>query len=118
MHSNYQHFFVIGAIEYADVTALGQPARRAPEKIVFQLFGARLLETGDLAALWVDPGHHVTNGAVLAAGVHPLEDQQQRITVGCVVKALQSSTPRRVRPGVLDSPSSTRKRASPSSATL
>ncbi|MGB7758803.1 MAG: hypothetical protein WBL61_03185 [Bryobacteraceae bacterium] len=56
---------------------------------MFQFVGARLFEAKDLAALRIDPGHNVPNGAVLAAGIHPLENQEQRIAVGSVVKVLQ-----------------------------
>jgi hypothetical protein len=38
---------------------------------MFQFVGARLLEAKGLAALRIDPGHNVPNGAVLAAGIHP-----------------------------------------------
>ena len=96
MHSNNQHLFVVGTIEYADVTALGKPACRAPEKIMFQFVGARLFEAKDLAALRIDPGHNVPNGAVLAAGIHPLKNQEQRIAVGSVVKVLQRAQLRNV----------------------
>ena len=89
MHANHQHLLVIGTIEYADLPAFGQPARGAPEKIMFQLVGARLFETENLAALRIDPGHDVPDGAVLAGGIHPLKNQQQRIAVGRVVKLLQ-----------------------------
>jgi len=91
MHPNNQHLFVVGTIEYADVTALGKPACRAPEKIMFQFVGARLFEAEDLAALRIDPGHNVPDGAVLAAGIHPLKNQQQRIAVGRVMKPLQQA---------------------------
>ena len=67
----------------------GRRQRRAPEKIVFQFLGARLFETENLAALRIDAGHDVPDGAVLAGGVHPLKNQQQRIAVGRVVKLLQ-----------------------------
>ena len=76
--------------------AFGKPARRAPEKIVFQFLGARLLETGNLAAFRIDPGHDVPDGAVLAGSVHPLKNQQQCIAVGCVVQALQRAQLRNV----------------------
>ena len=89
MHANDQHFLVIGPIEDADPPAFRQPAGRAPEKIMFQFFGARLFETEDLAALRIDPGHDVPDGAVLAGRVHRLKDQQHRIAVGRVVQALQ-----------------------------
>ena len=51
--------------------------------------GARLLETENLAALRVDPGHDVPDSAVLAGGVHPLKNQQQGKAAGRVVKVLQ-----------------------------
>src|SRR5580658_9054740 len=87
MHSNDEHFLVVGTIEDADLPAFGKPERRAPEKIMFQFFDARLFETGNLAALRIDSGHHVADGAVLARGVHSLENQQQRVAVGRVEKA-------------------------------
>jgi phosphopantetheinyl transferase (holo-ACP synthase) len=89
MHPDDQHLLIIGTIEDADPPAFGQTARRAPKKIMFQFFGARLFETENLAALRIDAGHDVPDGAVLAGSVHPLKNQQQRIAVGCVVKALQ-----------------------------
>jgi hypothetical protein len=58
-------------------------------KSCFQFLGARLFETENLAALRIDPGHDVPDGAVLAGSVHPLKNQQQRIAVGRVVKLLQ-----------------------------
>ena len=61
----------------------------APEKIVLQFLGARMFEAEHLAALRIDAGHDVPDGAVLAGGVHRLKNQQHRIAVGRVVKALQ-----------------------------
>ena len=82
-------------------------------KSCLQFLGARLLETENLAALRVDPGHDVPDGAVLAASVHPLKNQQQRIAVGRVVKPLhRAQLPQRVLPGVFDIASSTCKWAS------
>jgi hypothetical protein len=89
MHPDDQHFLVIGTIEDADPPAFRQMTGRAPEKIMFQLLGARLFETENLAALRIDPGHDVPDGAVLAASVHPLKDQQQRLAIRRVVKMLQ-----------------------------
>ena len=43
-----------------------------------QIFGRRHLKRKDLAPLRVDPGHDVLDGAVLAGGIHRLEDEQQR----------------------------------------
>ena len=56
---------------------------------MFQFFGARLFETENLAAFRIDSGHDVPDGAVLAGSVQCLKNQQQRITVGRVVKLLQ-----------------------------
>src|ERR1039457_1411674 len=91
MHPHNQHLFVIGTIEDADLPAFRKPAGGAPENIVFQLSGAGLFETENLAALRIDPAHDVPNGAVLAGGVHPLKDQEQRIAAGRVVKLLQGT---------------------------
>jgi hypothetical protein len=55
---------------------------------MFQLKGARLFEAENLAALRIDPGHDVPNGAVLAASVHPLKNEEQRIAIGRVVQVL------------------------------
>src|SRR6266446_3612195 len=44
MHAHDQHLFVIGAIEDADASPLRQVSGRAPEKIVLELLGARMLE--------------------------------------------------------------------------
>ena len=56
---------------------------------MLQFFRARLLETVNLAALWIDARHDVTNGAVLAGAVHALEDEEQGALVGGVEQALQ-----------------------------
>jgi hypothetical protein len=56
---------------------------------MFQLLGARLFETENLTALRIDPGHDVPDDTVLARSVHPLKNQQQRVAVGSVMKALQ-----------------------------
>ena len=89
MHSNDQHFLIIGAIEYADPSTFRKPARGAPQKIMFQFLCARLFEAENLAAFRVYSGHYVPDGAILAGSIHPLKDQQKRIAAGCVVKPLQ-----------------------------
>ena len=73
MHPNDQHFLVVRTIEDTDPTAFGKTAVRTPEKIMFQLFSTRLFETENLAALRIDPGHDVPDGAVLTGRVHPLK---------------------------------------------
>ena len=49
-----------------------------------EFLGRRLLEAEHLAALWIHAGHDVTNGAVLAGGVHRLKNQQHRVGVAGV----------------------------------
>jgi hypothetical protein len=48
-----------------------------------------LFEAEDFTSLWIDPGHDVPNGAIFAGSVHALEDEQERMAVGCIVKLLQ-----------------------------
>src|ERR1035441_10932424 len=63
MHSNDQHFLVIGTVEDADPAALGKAACRAPEKVMFEFFGARLFGAENFAAFRIDAGHDVPDGA-------------------------------------------------------
>ena len=44
----------------------------------------------DVAALRIDAGHHVLDGAVLAGGIHRLEDQQHRPAILRVEPLLQA----------------------------
>src|SRR5581483_2212394 len=81
MHAHDQAFFVIGAVEYADAPALRQLDHGAPHEVVIELERRRLLERGDLAALWIDAVENVFDRAVLAGSIHGLEDQQQRPAV-------------------------------------
>src|SRR5262249_20575537 len=73
MHPRNQHILVVRAVEDADAPALRQRLGDAPEKIMIELFGARLLEGMDLAALRIDARHHVLDRAVLAGRIHRLK---------------------------------------------
>ena len=75
MHADDQHLFVIGAVEDPDAPAFREALRGAPEKVVFQLGRARMLEAEHLAPLRIDAGHQMANCTVLAGRVHGLEDQ-------------------------------------------
>ena len=119
MHANDQHFLIVGTIEDADPSAFRKAACRAPEKIMFQFFGAWLFETENFAAFGIDPRHDVPDGAIFAGRVHPLKNQQQCIAVGRIVKLLQCSSAQQcVSPEVLYIPSLTCKMASRSSASV
>src|SRR5437868_6590079 len=72
MHAQDQDFFVIGTVEDADASALGEGAGCASEEIMFEFLDAGMLETDDLATLRIDAGHDVLDGAVLAGGIHGL----------------------------------------------
>jgi hypothetical protein len=56
---------------------------------VLQFLLTWLFETENLTALRIDPGHDVPDRPVLAARVHSLKNQQQRIAAGGVLKVLQ-----------------------------
>ena len=75
MDADDEYLFVIRTIEDANAAALGQTARCAPEKIMFQFFGTGLLEAEDFAPFRIYPGHDVPYGAVFAGSVHALEDE-------------------------------------------
>ncbi len=81
MDAHDQYFLVIRAIEYADAATLRKSTRGPPQKIMFKFLGAWLLETVNLASLWINPGHHMADGAVLAGRVDPLKNQQQGVAV-------------------------------------
>ena len=70
MHAHHQHLLVVRAIEDADAAARRQAHGGAPQEIVIELLGARRLERMHLAALRIEPAHHVLDDAVLAGGVH------------------------------------------------
>ena len=78
MDPHDQHFLVIRAVEDADPAAFGQDPGVSPEEVVVELLGGGMLEAIDLAALGVHARHDVLDRAVLAGGVHGLEDQQDR----------------------------------------
>ena len=84
-----QNLFVIGSVEDADVSPIGEPKRRAPEKIVLQLIAARFNECVDGDPVGVDPRHDRADGAILAGGVHGLKNQKHAVTPVCVHHSLQ-----------------------------
>ena len=111
MHANYQHFLVIGTIEHTDPSALGKAARRSPEKIMFQFFGARLFETEYLATLRVYSRHYVPNRSVFPRSGEA-EEARQKWKGSEAVAA--NSTLLHVLPRGLCSPLLSRKMASAS----
>jgi hypothetical protein len=47
-----------------------------------------MFEAEHLAALGIDPGHDVADGAVFSRRIHCLKDQQEREAIGRVEKLL------------------------------
>ncbi len=84
-----QDLLVVRAVEDADASSLGESPGGAPQEVMVELLGARLLEGEDLAAGGVDAGHDGANGPILACGVHRLEDEEQRVAVVGVEPALE-----------------------------
>jgi len=83
MHAHHQHLFIIRTIEDPDAAALGQVLHVAPHEVVIELFARGLLETHDLAALRIHPGHDELDGAVLAGRIHGLQhDQHSPLVLG------------------------------------
>src|SRR5579862_3643038 len=89
MHSCDQDFFVVRAVEYSDASTSGKAISGSPEKIMFELFCTRMLETVHVTSLRIDARKHMLDRAIFASGVHGLKDQQQRITVRRIEHALQ-----------------------------
>src|SRR6266478_4540391 len=71
---------------------------RTPEEIVCRLLLGRHLEGDDLAAARVDAAHDVLHGAVLARGVHALEDDEDRVPALRIEHVLQLCEVRDVLP--------------------
>jgi len=93
VHAHHEHLLVVRAVEDADTPALGQGAIAAPQVIVIQLLVRGHLERVDLAALRIDARHHVIDGAVLARGVHRLDDDQHRPAILGVEHLLELGEP-------------------------
>ena len=89
MDAHHQHLFIITAVEDPDPAAFRQAFARPPEEIVVQFLVAGHLEGEHLEAGRVDPGQHRADRAVLASGIHRLEDQQHTVAVIGIQHMLQ-----------------------------
>jgi hypothetical protein len=76
MDAGDQHLLIVGPVEDADPAPFRQIAGGAPEKIVLQFGGAGMFEAEYLTTLWVDPRHHMLDGAILPSRIHRLKDQR------------------------------------------
>jgi hypothetical protein len=89
MHADDERFLVVAAIENADAPAFRHAFHATPQVIVVEVFGGWRLEGEDFAALRVDPGHDVFDGAVLPCRIHGLKDEQHRPAILRVEHVLQ-----------------------------
>src|SRR6266508_1922911 len=89
-------------LEVADHAVGGGAAVDAPEEVVVQLDLIGSFERGDLAALRIDAGEDLADGAVLAAGVHALEHHQEAVDAGGVELLLEVGEPGGQLGGALD----------------
>src|SRR6266542_4372759 len=97
-----QDVLVVGPVEDADHAVGGGAAVDAPEEVVVQLDLIGSFERGDLAALRIDAGEDLADGAVLAAGVHALEHHQEAVDAGGVELLLEVGEPGGQLGGALD----------------
>src|SRR6476661_5929756 len=89
MHPDDQHFFVVAAIENANVSAIWQTLHAAPQIIVVEIVTRRRFERIDLATLWIHAGHDMLDRSIFSGGVHSLEDQEYGPFVLCIELTLQ-----------------------------
>ena len=78
MHPRDEHILVVRAVEDADVPLRRDLPMHPPEKVMRQFKRSGRLERRHPAALWVHARHHMLDRAVLAAGIHALENNEQR----------------------------------------
>src|ERR1700692_2229698 len=91
MNAHHQDFFVVRAVENADLAAVRHYLVTSPHKIVIELFLAGLFERPHIAALRIDSGHHMTDQSVFSGRVHALNDHQHSPAVLRVEFLLQMS---------------------------
>lgn len=88
-----EDIFVMGAVEDVDVTAARGILVDAPEEVVCQLGVVGGFEIDDAHALGVEGTEDGADGAVFAAAVHGLEDDEERVLSFCehqLLKAVES----------------------------
>src|SRR5229473_4665319 len=78
MDADDKNFFVIGAVEDADLSPLRDTLVGPPKVFMVQFLAAGRLERKDLAALGVHARHHVLDDAIFSGGIHGLKNQEQR----------------------------------------
>jgi hypothetical protein len=86
-----ENVFVVGTVEDADHAARRDLGVDAPEEVVAGFEGGGHFEGGDVAALRINSGEDMADGAVFAGGVHALEDDEQGLGLAGVEEVLPVS---------------------------
>ena len=81
---------VVRPVEDLDHAAGGYLGVDAPEEVVARFDGCGDFEGGYIATLGVDSGEDVADGAVLASGIHALEDDEQGLRLAGVEEFLKA----------------------------
>ncbi len=68
-----QNLFIVTAIEDHNLTLCRYLLVDTPQIIEFQFFAGRLLEICHPRPIWVDSLEHMSDGSILAAGIHGLQ---------------------------------------------
>jgi len=89
VHADDEHVLVVRAVEDGDLPVRRGRFVRPPQKVVRCFLRRRLFESVDVRALRVERAKHVPDRAVLAAGIHRLEDDEQSACVFGVEAVLQ-----------------------------
>ena len=71
----------MGAVEDGDLAPSGKMLRATPQVVVVELLRGRALEAVYGHTLRVHTAHHVFDGAVLAAGIDTLDDDEQPVRI-------------------------------------
>lgn len=77
VYSQYEHFFIMAAVEYSDTSTLRQGTVQSPQEVVIKFFLAWRLEGKHLETSRVYTGSGGPNCSILARCVHRLKYQQQ-----------------------------------------
>lgn len=72
-----EHILIVAAVKDHDLAIARGALVHAPEVVVGDFTAGWLFEAGDVDALWIDPAEDVPDGAVFAAGIHALEDEEE-----------------------------------------
>ncbi len=93
VHPDDENVLVIRSVEDRNLALGGQHFGGPPQEVVRDVFVGRHLEGHHAGTLWIESAHHVSDQAVLAAGIHPLQHEQQRVPPVGVEKVLQLEQP-------------------------